>query len=133
MIHNLRNVRPPRTFNWCLAAPEAWKHPSAQLSVNDYAVGAGRLRQALVEIVQNEPRTRIHEHDVEELRLEIEERSRVFGFRDLIDVEIQSLGPERSTLGLYSRSTLGFIDLGVNRRRIERWLNILDSRLPLAE
>ena len=42
-------------------------------------------------------------------------------------------GQGRSTIALYSRSQLGKSDLGVNRARIERWLEQLGAYAPVAE
>jgi uncharacterized protein (DUF1499 family) len=36
--------------------------------------------------------------------------------------EVIEQGPNLSTLALYSRSQIGRSDFGVNRRRIERWV-----------
>lgn len=56
-------------------------------------------------------------------------RSRVFGFPDVIVVSAIPLTDETATLAIYSRSVHGYSDMGVNRARVERWLDALQ---PLA-
>ena len=49
-------------------------------------------------------------------------RTRLMRYPDTIVAEVIEQGPNLSTLALYSRSQIGRSDFGVNRRRIERWV-----------
>jgi uncharacterized protein (DUF1499 family) len=49
-------------------------------------------------------------------------RTRWLRFPDTVDVLVLPRGDGVSTLALYSRSLVGRGDMGVNRRRLERWL-----------
>ena len=71
------------------------------------------LKQALAK----EPRLRIVDEREDRWYLRAEASSRIFGFVD--DVEFQ-LDPGAKRLDLRSASRVGYWDLGVNRRRIER-------------
>lgn len=71
------------------------------------------LKQALAA----EPRLRIVDERKDRWYLRAEASSRIFGFVD--DVEFQ-LDPEEKRLHLRSASRVGYWDLGVNRRRVER-------------
>jgi uncharacterized protein (DUF1499 family) len=42
-------------------------------------------------------------------------------------VEFVPLGPDRSSLALYSRSRYGEYDFAKNRKRVERWLFLLEK------
>jgi uncharacterized protein (DUF1499 family) len=64
-----------------------------------------------------EPRTHIVEERQDQWYLRAEATSLIFRFID--DVEFQ-LDPEQKVLHLRSASRVGYWDLGVNRRRIER-------------
>ncbi len=56
------------------------------------------------------------------------QRSRVLQLPDTIVMRYVDLEPgKRSTLAIYSRSQLGYSDLGVNRARIERLLGKLEK------
>ena len=72
-----------------------------------------RLRRVLSE----EPGTRIVAEDKETWYLRAEATSRVFRFVD--DVEWQ-IAPAEKVIHVRSASRIGYWDLGVNRRRVER-------------
>ena len=61
------------------------------------------------------------------------QRSRLMGFPDTIVVRFLERPEGRSTLALYSRSQLGRGDFGVNRARIERWLEKLAREAPISK
>jgi uncharacterized protein (DUF1499 family) len=50
------------------------------------------------------------------------QRSPIFGFPDIVTVEFVALGPELSSLAVYSRSRYGGYDFAKNRKRVQRWL-----------
>ena len=54
-------------------------------------------------------------------------RSPIFGFPDIVTVEFVALGPERSSVAVYSRSRYGGYDFAKNRKRVERWLFVLQE------
>jgi len=53
----------------------------------------------------------------------LEQKSALFRFADDIDVQAIPVDGGKSALAIYSRSRVGYSDLGVNRKRIERWLS----------
>jgi uncharacterized protein (DUF1499 family) len=53
------------------------------------------------------------------------QHSPVFRFPDIITVEFVPLGPDHSSLALYSRSRYGEYDFAKNRKRVEKWLVLL--------
>ena len=54
-------------------------------------------------------------------------RSPIFGFPDIVTVEFVALGPECSSVAVYSRSRYGGYDFAKNRKRVERWLFVLQE------
>ena len=60
------------------------------------------------------------------------QRSRIAAFPDLITVRFERLAPDRSALWIYSRSVYGHSDLGVNKRRVTRWLAALQTQIGSA-
>jgi uncharacterized protein (DUF1499 family) len=58
----------------------------------------------------------------------IEEQPRV----QILAVSI-AMPEQRSTLAVYSRSTVGYWDLGVNRRRVQEWVRSLGDRVTGVE
>jgi len=51
--------------------------------------------------------------------------TRLMRYPDTIDIEVLSAGTNQSTVAIYSRSLVGSLDFGVNRKRVERWLAAL--------
>lgn len=129
MLIDFSELTPPRRPNWCLALPEAWKGAHAKLSVPSFPVARGRLREATVHAIREEPRTNLIRLDKQARQAEFEQRSAIFGFADRVVIEFVELGPEESSLAIYSRSKTGYWDLGVNCRRIRRWLAAVASEL----
>lgn len=96
-----------------------------------YRVPAERLAEAWTAVVAAAPRTRPVAADPAAGLYAFEQRSALFGFRDTILVRFIPLAADRSTLAVYSRSEVGYWDLGVNRRRVEAWLAALDAAVPV--
>lgn len=94
-----------------------------------FAASAEGAAQAWVAMVETQPRTRIAAVSADGLRIEAEQQSAVFGFVDRISARFVPLAQDRSTAAFYSRSGIGYWDLGVNRRRLSVWLAALQARL----
>ena len=107
--------------NDALAAPEGYTASFADLVSPTYGVPANLLFETAREVLAKEPRTRILAVFREERQLALEQRSALFGFRDSIWVQAVER-TDGSSLLIYSRSNVGYWDLGVNRKRIETWL-----------
>lgn len=107
--------------NDALAAPEGYTASHADLVSPTYGVSAEVLFETAREVLAAEPRTRILAVFREERQLALEQRSALFGFRDSIWVQAVER-KDGSSLLMYSRSNVGYWDLGVNRNRIETWL-----------
>jgi len=90
-----------------------------------FAATPAALDTALRDVVAKEPRTRIIAEDRAQGRIEAVCRSRVFGFPDFVSMQILPAGEGGSTLLVYSRARYGIRDFGVNRARVERWLDRL--------
>lgn len=123
-------LRLPRSPNACLAAPAG--DPRAHLATPAYAAAPEALFAALLAAGDAQPRTARLAAWPERRQAQWVERSPLCNFPDVIAAEVRA-GPRGAELFLYSRSLLGWSDLGVNRRRVARWLSALSARLPAAE
>lgn len=72
------------------------------------------------------PRTEVTNEN--ETQVELCQKSALFKFPDFITLEAVEV-PGGSALCVYSRSKVGYSDLGVNAKRIQGWLEQLDVRL----
>ena len=83
---------------------------------------AASLGAAVMTVVEQQPRIKVLEEDTTASAFEFEQRSSLIGFKDLISIKCFDVGEDKASLAIYSRSTLGYSDLGVNRKRIRKWL-----------
>lgn len=56
-------------------------------------------------------------------------RTKLMRFKDDIDVEIIPLSDNRSSFIIYSRSRIGYSDMGANRKRVDQWLKVLSEHV----
>jgi hypothetical protein len=98
-----------------------------------YGVPAAALYVAAREVLGRQPRTTVVREEAEALRLVLVQRSRVCRFPDTVTVQVFALADGGSTLAIYSRSNYGRADLGVNRRRVRRWLGLVAARVAAGD
>ena len=79
------------------------------------------------EVITASPRTRLLEIDETTLLIHAEQRSRIFRFVDTIVIHVLPAGDGGSTFAAYSRSELGYSDMGVNQARLEDWIARLEA------
>lgn len=122
----------PSSPNWYLACPPGARHPHCRESSPVFQVDLPRLRSQFFEVVSAAPRTALIADAPSHNRYCFIQKSRLFKFVDEITVEFVELGPEKSSLYIFSRSRRGWWDLGVNRRRVRRWLRQLQARFQAS-
>ena len=121
-----RSLVLPRSPNACLAAP-AGAHPAAHLATPPLPVGAATAWPVLRGFGQRFPRTYPLAEWPERRQAQWVERSALLNFPDVIAAELAEDGPAGAGLFLYSRSLFGWSDLGVNRRRVQAWIEAFDA------
>ncbi len=67
--------------------------------------------------------------DSQTFQIEAVFRIRVFGFLDYVEAAVETVGNGKSILHIRSASRVGYSDLGVNRRRVNRILNRIDQKV----
>lgn len=107
-------VCPP---DFCTATP----HRTAKI----YNVPVSEL-QAAMELIRKNERANLVSSSADGLQRTYVQYTRLMRFPDYITVKFIPLAPNRSTLAIYSRSKYGNRDYGVNKRRIEAWLDALE-------
>ena len=63
------------------------------------------------------------------LSIEAVQRSSLIGFIDRISARAVAMSDGQASLAVYSRSAVGYWDLGVNRWRVVAWLDSLSGVL----
>ena len=98
-----------------------------------FALSAPELAKVFAKVVASEPSVEQVALDDGGLTQRYVQRTKIMRFPDTIVVRFIDLGDGRSTIALYSRSQLGESDFGVNRARIERWLEKLSKEAPAVK
>lgn len=123
----IADLRGPLPQNGFLACPPGYCAAEPGMTSPVFPVDAARLAELWQELLRGESRILMLSSDPEGRRFVLIQRSALFGFPDVIALEFVRLGPDRSSLAIYSRARYGKLDFGVNRARVERWLSQLQQ------
>ena len=93
-----------------------------------YPISAERLREIVAGIAREDPETQIVYSARGEDQDRYVARTRLMRFPDTINVRIIPIAADAATVAIYSRSQIGYSDMGMNRKRIERWLDGIAAR-----
>lgn len=111
--------RPPKP-NTCLAAPADYcLAAEADFAPPIFPATANALYQRLLDVVQSQKRTTIEKQSAESGQLRYIAKTALLGFKDDVDIEIIPIDENATTLAIYSRSRVGYSDLGANQKRVE--------------
>ncbi|MEL6861705.1 MAG: DUF1499 domain-containing protein [Pseudomonadota bacterium] len=116
---NFKSVKRPPKPNTCLAAPDNFTLASeADFAPPVFEMSADDLFGKLSAIVEAERSWSKLETDAGQRKLKFVATTGLLRFKDDVDVEIVPLESGQSTLAIYSRSRVGYSDLGTNRKRV---------------
>lgn len=119
-IHFKSLQRPPKP-NTCLAAPENFSLASeADFAPPEFDLSAADLFTKLNDIISADRSFSRLLTDADTLRLKFVATTGLMRFKDDVDIEVIPLGEGKSTLAIYSRSRVGYSDLGANRKRVTK-------------
>jgi len=128
----INSLRGPLAMNAFLACPPGYCAVAPPLTSPEFPIPVERLYDAWLQTIADEPRVTVLDTDPQRRRVIALQRSALFRFPDIIIAEFVALGPQQSSLAVYSRSRYGQSDLGVNRKRVVAWLNDLRRSTPPA-
>jgi hypothetical protein len=123
-IPELRSPLPKTGF---LACPSDYCSAAASITSPVFDLPWDRLRDYWLETISGENRVVRAVADLGSRRYVYIQHSPIFRFPDIVTVELIPLGPTRSSIALYSRSRYGEYDFRKNRKRVERWLFLLQK------
>ena len=116
---NFKSVKRPPKPNTCLAAPENFTLASeADFAPPVFDMNADALFAKLVDLISDERRWSKLESDESSKKIKFVATTGLMRFKDDVDVEIIPVSETASTLAIYSRSRVGYSDLGANRKRV---------------
>ncbi len=112
--------------NTALACPPGFcRNAKPDLDPGEYPFGEEELRRRLTAFALAQPRVvPVYRHAAPGLPTQDRyiARSATMSFPDTIDVRFIPLTETTSTVAIYSRSQIGYSDMGVNLARIRAWL-----------
>ncbi len=115
-------VRPDKDNYYLLRAEDG--HGPAPV----FAAEPEKLSSELHKMISALPHSEVIAGSAGERHFTVVVRSQVMGFPDFVTVKaIEAEGG--AALVIFSRSRYGYSDLGVNRARVEAWVNELEQRL----
>jgi uncharacterized protein (DUF1499 family) len=124
---NFKTLQRDNKLNSYLICPEHYCQTRVDAISPDYAVSVDQLIIAWQKMMAKQSRTTLLYHSVYDYQYV--QRSLLFHFPDYIHVTFISLPNEKSTLAIYSHSVYGYYDLGVNKKRVEKYLAELSAAL----
>lgn len=92
-----------------------------------FDMSAADLQQLVDDFAQNQPRTKRIAGALGDTIMTYVERSVLMGYPDYITVKISPISNAQSKLAILSRSRFGYSDLGVNKKRVHRWLAAIEA------
>jgi len=114
-------TRPGANPNEYFAAPRGTTAAPADVEPRLYPEDPRALLARFDAIARAQPRTRVVAGDPDSLMITYVQRSRVFGFPDYLTVKAVAT-ESGAGLIIFSRARYGRSDFGVNRARVEAWL-----------
>lgn len=130
---DFKTLTVPSSPNYYLMCPKDYCQAEAQLTSPVYPVDARVLYEKWAKIMKKRVRTELIYIDPEREQYQYVQRSRIFRFPDYINVQFIALNDKQSTLAIFSRSKYGYGDMGVNKKRVQRWLAALNKMVKPSQ
>ena len=118
---DMAHLERPGSPNTALAAPDGFT-PKPDILTPVYDRPADDLYAAVIEVARRQEQTYLLKRYDDRRQVHFVARVSVFGFPDLITVQVTEDGAARSRLVIWSHSVYGYSDFGVNRKRVAQWL-----------
>lgn len=130
MLINFTSLTPPDKPNYYLVCPRDYCHAKANAFSPVFDVNESQLTKVVFAVISKQPRTKQISYDVQKKQITYVQRSLIFRFPDYITIQFIGLENNKSTLAIYSRSKYGYSDFGVNRKRVNHWLSLINAKQP---
>lgn len=121
-IAELRSPLPKPSF---LACPPSYCSVAQAVTSPVFDLPWDRLHGYWMEMITGQRHVVKVATNLDRQRLVYIQHSPLFRFPDIVTVEFVPLGPDRSSIAVYSRSRYGKFDFAKNRKRVEKWLVLL--------
>ena len=123
---DMTRIERPATPNTFLAGP-AGMRPKPDVVTEPRSIPAAALYEKVRVLFAAQSHTYVAATFPDRRQVHYVVRSTLLNFPDLVTVQVDADGPDRSTLAIWSRSVYGRSDFGVNRARTMAWLAALQQ------
>jgi uncharacterized protein (DUF1499 family) len=123
----IRELRDPVPGNAFLACPPDYCRATAA-PTPVFAVPVEQLARLWAKLLASEPHVVIVASEATGHRLVAIQHTPLLRFPDIITAEFVALGPDRSSVAVYSQARYGKGDFGTNRKRVLAWLGQLAAQ-----
>ena len=120
-------VELPTSPNKYYVAPQSMVEATVTLEAPVYSIPASVVSRAFNDYVLSQPNASTISTSADELWITYVQRTPTLRMPDYITVKFIDLENGKSTLVIYSRSRFGYGDMGVNKARVDLWLQSLSS------
>jgi len=128
----IADLRGPLPGNGFLACPPQYCAAAPDMVSPAFPIAVDRLHALWPQALRGERGVVSLLDEPDRGRQILVQHSAALQFPDVITVEFVPLGPEQSSLAIYSRARYGKLDFGVNRRRVEAWISRLQQLAAAA-
>jgi uncharacterized protein (DUF1499 family) len=94
-----------------------------------YPATVAQVIDAFLSVVAKQARVTPGPADLAGYQFDFVQRSAIMRYPDTITVKFLPVDSDHTTLAIYSRSHYGYSDMGVNKARIDSWLDQLELEL----
>ena len=131
-ITDLKTITRPSSPNTYLVAPDGYctnAQPDEAPPVFD--ASPATLYETVNALASSQSRWTTEASAPDTRHLEVVAATKILKFRDDITIDVLDAEnhPGKSTLAIYSRSRVGYSDLGANKKRVQKLLKDIESEL----
>ncbi len=122
----------PDSPNWYRLLPadtSVQTVPERDAAAPVFDVPVASLESGFDEVATGDGRVKVLQGSAGEGFVTYVQRSTLMGYPDYVSVRFIKVDEASSTLALLSRSRYGSSDLGVNQKRVQRWIDATQGRL----
>lgn len=126
------SAAPTGNPNWYRVTPDAApadRDPERDASSPVFEVPVAELAAAFDAVALADDRVEVVAGSAADGFVTYVQRSAVFAFPDFVSVTFSDVATGGSSLAVFSRAQYGKSDLGVNKKRVERWVAAAEQRL----
>jgi uncharacterized protein (DUF1499 family) len=124
-------ARTGRPNDWLVCPAEACEAEASAVAPS-YPVAPGELLAAWRAVLGEQPRATVIAVDEPRGIVMAQDRTPVLRFVDTVTVRVLPTADGGATFAAYSRSEIGYGDLGTNRRRLDAWTAEVGGELGTA-